>query len=260
MADQEAGAVPKDQKGSWMSFLKSISTFSGDLYSLTAPSFILSPTSLAEFPSYWGEPSALFAEMSKGKTPEDRALKVLRWFLATLKGQFTTRETQTGSEKKPLNPILGELFLGTYDDGRLVLTAEQVSHHPPVTAYFLENKDAGVSLQGHCAQKTSFSARQILVKQVGHAFIKIKLADGGIETYLITLPTLRIEGLWYGSPYIELADTSYIQGSNGILSTIEYKGKGYFSGKSHSFKATISGGSKTQVIEGMPTPSAVRSH
>ena len=57
------------------------------------------------------------------------------------------------------------------------------------------------------------------------------------ETYLITLPRLRIDGLWYGSPYIELADTSYIVGG-GHITTIEFKGKGYFSGKSHTFKAT----------------------
>lgn len=57
--------------------------------------------------------------------------------------------------------------------------------------------------------------------------------------YLITLPRLRIDGLWYGSPYIELCETSHIVGG-GFVSGIEYKGKGYFSGKSHSFKATVS--------------------
>lgn len=39
----------------WGAFLKSIASFSGDLSSLTAPPFILSPVSLSEFPSYWGE-------------------------------------------------------------------------------------------------------------------------------------------------------------------------------------------------------------
>ena len=42
----------------------------------------------------------------------------------------------------------------------------------------------------------------------------------------------------YGSPYIELSETSYIIGG-GYISHIEYKGKGYFSGKSHVFKATV---------------------
>ena len=100
MAEGEDGAaVPKEQKGSWMSFLKQIASFSGDLSSLTAPSFILSPTSLVEFSAYWGEPDADFANIATGKSPEERCLLVLKWFILTLKGQYTRRETTTGSEK-----------------------------------------------------------------------------------------------------------------------------------------------------------------
>lgn len=88
------------------------------------------------------------------------------------------------------------------------------------------------------------------MKQVGHATLTVTLPDGQKESYLITLPRLAIEGLWYGSPYIELSETSYIQCSSGWLSTIKYQGKGYFSGKSHTFKATltppIGAGSGTQ--------------
>ncbi|KAG1744475.1 hypothetical protein EDB19DRAFT_2023869 [Suillus lakei] len=35
------------------------------------------------------------------------------------------------------------------------------------------------------------------------------------------LPRLRIDGIWYGSPYIELAETADIQSSTGWLSTDE---------------------------------------
>jgi len=84
--------------------------------------------------------------------------------------------------------------------------------------------------------------------------LTVALSNGKEEEYLITLPRLRIDGLWYGSPYIELAETSYIQSSSGWLSTIEYKGKGYFSGKSHTFKATVTPpvymSGTTHVIEG----------
>jgi oxysterol-binding protein-related protein 9/10/11 len=58
----------------------------------------------------------------------------------------------------------------------------------------------------------------------------------------------------YGSPYIELAETSHIVSKNYVCS-IEYKGKGYFSGKSHSFKATLTPtpgmSGKEHVIEGL---------
>jgi hypothetical protein len=116
-----------------------------------------------------------------------------------------------------------------------------VSHHPPVTAYHLQNAKAGVSLEGHSGQKSSFSGRSINVKQVGHAVLRVPSADKKGETlYLITLPHLVIEGIVWGAPYIELSQASYICSSSGYLSTINYAGKGYFSGKAHTFKATIS--------------------
>lgn len=43
-----------------------------------------------------------------------------------------------GSEKKPLNPVLGELFYGVWPDengrGETKLIVEQVSHHPPIVS------------------------------------------------------------------------------------------------------------------------------
>jgi len=239
MTKEEVDQVPAAQKSGWSSFLKSIASASGDLSSMTAPSFILSPTSLSEFPSYWGEPTELFSAISAGTSPEDRQLRVTKWFISTLSGQFTRREKETGSEKKPLNPFLGEQFNGQWNNGEIVLHTEQVSHHPPVTAYFLENASKGVSLEGNCAQKTTFSARTLSIRQVGHAILRVKLADGTVESYLITLPKLKIEGLWYGAPYVELDGTSYIQASHGAVTTIKYSGKGWVSGKSHSFTAEV---------------------
>lgn len=58
------------------------------------------------------------------------------------------------------------------------------------------------------------------MKQVGHAVLTVNLPGGGKEEYLITLPKLRIEGLWYGSPYIELAESSYVASSTGWVSTV----------------------------------------
>lgn len=242
----DAGAgVPQNQRSSWMTFVKSIASATGDLSSMTAPPFILSPVSLTEYPSYWGERPELFAAIADGYSPEDRHLRVLKWFISTLKGQYTSRNDQMGSEKKPLNPTLGEYFVGHWDPpagskiGQQTLVVEQVSHHPPITAYVIENASKGLVLQGHNAQKTSFSAGAIIVKQIGHAVLTVKLPTGVEETYLLDLPRLRIDGIWYGSPYIELTDSSHIASSTGYLSVIDYKGKGYFSGKSHSFKAHV---------------------
>src|ERR1700761_5518317 len=92
---------------------QSARAFKGDLSSISAPAFILSPTSLTEFPSYWCEDPSLFVAPAKQESPVLRALAVLNWYLRTLRAQWVKR---TGMKKKPLNPILGELFLGHWDD------------------------------------------------------------------------------------------------------------------------------------------------
>lgn len=135
---------------------------------MTAPSFILSPTSLLEFGAYWGEPvddllavsdASLGAADDEHDRDEERHLRILRYFLLTLPGQYTTRSTDYGSEKKPINPVLGEQFFGQWRDGQLKLVAEQVSHHPPVSAYRLDAPQHGLTLQGHSAQKVTRPAR-----------------------------------------------------------------------------------------------------
>lgn len=214
-----------------------MASFNGDLSSMTAPAFILSTTSLTEFSAYWAEMPSLLVAPAAERDPQRRAMLVLKWFLSTLKQQYATRNEKLGSEKKPLNPFLGELFLGTWNDasGETTLVSEQVSHHPPVTAYAINNASHGVRLTGYNAQKASFG-RTINVKQIGHAILHL---DAYNEDYLITLPSLHIEGLITGSPYVELNKSTYIISSTGFTSRVDYSGKGWVSGKKNSFTATL---------------------
>lgn len=256
--NEEGGAVPAAAKSSWGPFLKSIASFNGDLASLTAPPFIISSTSLTEYSSYWAEHPGIFTAPAREKDPEKRSLLVLKWFLSTLKQSYSSRSEKLGSEKKPLNPFLGELFLGTWKDesdkiGDTVLISEQVSHHPPVTAYAILNEKNGVKLEGYNGQKASFARGTISVKQIGHSKYHLKEFN---EDYLISLPSLHIEGIVYGSPYVELNRSTTITSSTGYISKIDYSGKGWVSGKKNSFTATMSKeGSKDAlyIIEGQWT-------
>jgi hypothetical protein len=130
--EKEGAGVSAQNRGSWSAFLKSIASFSGDLSSLTAPPFILSSTSLVEFSSYWAEHPRIFVAPAQEKDPQKRALLVLKWFLSTLKQSYASRSEKFGNEKKPLNPFLGELFLGKWEDeaGTTELVSEQVRFVP----------------------------------------------------------------------------------------------------------------------------------
>lgn len=99
---------------------------------MTAPPFILSSTSLTEYSAYWAEHPAVFVAPAREADPEKRALLVLKWFLTTLHQQYCSRSEKLGSEKKPLNPFLGELFIGKWladsdpELGETKLISEQV--------------------------------------------------------------------------------------------------------------------------------------
>ncbi|KAF9905068.1 glycerol ethanol, ferric requiring protein [Linnemannia zychae] len=234
-------AIPEGQKDSLSSFVATLASFSGDLSSLTCPSFLLSSVSLLEYSQYWGDHPKLFASISKGQTPEERLLNTTRWFISTLFGSYSSRSTTAGMEKKPYNPVLGEQYFaqwtGDEETGDTVLKAEQVSHHPPIMGFHLENKKAGVILEGHCGQKSRFAMPAgIDVSQTGHAIVTVPQFN---EHYLVTLPNLNIRGMVTGRPSVELSGTTYIVSSSGLLTTIEYSTKGYFSGERHSFKATL---------------------
>lgn len=114
------------------------------------------------------------------------------------------------------------------------------SHHPPATAYSITNRDTGTHLEGYNAQKATFS-RTINVKQIGHAVLTVPFPDGTTppETYLITLPSLHIEGLLYGTPFVELNSSSYITSSSGYTAKLSYTGKGWLSGDKNSVSATL---------------------
>ena len=97
---------------------------------MTAPPFILGTISLTEFSAYWTEHPSIFVAPASEPDPAKRALLVLKWFLTTLKSSYSTRNDKYGSEKKPLNPFLGELFLGKWEDaaGTTQLVSEQVRY------------------------------------------------------------------------------------------------------------------------------------
>lgn len=120
----------------------------------------------------------------------------------------------------------------------LKLTTSRQSHHPPATAYSITNLPTGVHLEGYNAQKATFT-KTINIKQIGHAILTVPTLSGEKETYLISLPSLHVEGLFVGSPFIELNSASYITSSSGFTAKIDYAGKGWLSGKKNSFTATL---------------------
>ncbi|KAI0473576.1 Oxysterol-binding protein [Xylariaceae sp. FL0804] len=231
----------QQQKSAWFQFMKSLATYRGDLVSLPAPPFLLAPVSMVEYSAYWAEHPRLFVAPAREEDPARRALLVLQWFLSTLREQHASRDESGRRRKmKPLNPILGEFFLGRWEDdeddvGTTRLVSEQVSHHPPATAYRIWNERNGVQLEGHVAPRAHFTST-VNIERKGYSLYHLDRFD---ETHWITMPPAHVEGLVTFQLAPECSGTSYIRSSAGFTTRVEYSGKGWLKGQSHSFVATV---------------------
>ena len=203
-AVQENGAngdnVMASNKGSLKDFLLSIASMTGDLSNITAPPFVLDTKSVVEIPSFWAENPALFVQPAMSEDPAERAMYVLKNFLAGMKSQCYMGHSEAEGVKKPLNAFLGELFLGHWEDeklGNTYLVSEQISHHPPITACRVWNPKMGVIAEGFNRQKVTFSWSHMAVYISSQGFA-LKTIEKYNEHYLIPLPNFKVKGVLSG--------------------------------------------------------------
>ncbi|KAK6523209.1 hypothetical protein TWF694_006101 [Orbilia ellipsospora] len=220
----------------FLSYLPNIRT--ADLSTISAPTPLLAPKSTVEYPSLVTLHHNLFLLPTTQSDPLDRAVSILENYIATLKVQSeacqqpTTspdsyNEGATGQLKKPLNPFLGELFLAKArgsDNSETEVVCEQVGHHPPTTASYINNKSHGISVQAHLTQSTTFTptTASITITQTGHALTTIKNHS---EHHLATFPSLRIKGLFsfgIGGVSSEYTGRCQIVSSSGYITRVAF--------------------------------------
>ena len=68
----------------------------------------------------------------------------------------------------------------------LIVTLPQVSHHPPISAFYVECAARRISFNGHIYTKSSFLGMSVAVHNVGEG--RITLMDHG-EDYVATFPS-----------------------------------------------------------------------
>lgn len=237
-----------------------MSSVSGDLSNVTAPPFFLAPSSVVEVGHCWSQRPGVFAAPALEPDEAKRSLLVLRMVLIAMRSQFYVAGSPTVSIKKPLNAFLGELFLASWthmpnskvkkeknnglglgmnsgDDkpSSTRLVAEQVSHHPPITAMAIIDDEHGIRADGYARVEMTFSS-SVDIRQVGHAIVSIDKYD---EKYLIPLPDVKVRGFLSGRLYPEVLGTYTIVSSSGYVSEMTFSGAGVFRGKKNTFEAKM---------------------
>lgn len=107
---------------------------------------------LRKSPCLYTAPHAILITLSQAPQPCSRRVRPLPFALALTLALILKTE--------PNRLFYGQWPASPPSQGRTDLLVEQVSHHPPITAYVIENKVKGLRLHGHNAQKTSFSGTQ----------------------------------------------------------------------------------------------------
>jgi hypothetical protein len=77
--------------------------------------------------------------------------------------------------KKPLNPILGEIFTGYWDypDGtKGYYISEQTSHHPPKSSYFFMAPEHDIRIDGTLKPRSKFLGNSAASMMEGIAVLR----------------------------------------------------------------------------------------
>ena len=98
---------------------------------------------------------------------------------------------------------------------------EQTSHHPPLSAYFIDCPARGLTARGYDQISAKFTGTAVRVVPSGYnRGIFINLAKRDNEEYQLTHVAASLGGLLRGSLAISVADTAYITCPNTKLKAI----------------------------------------
>jgi hypothetical protein len=180
-------------------------------------------------------PTTELYKASSYESPEDRIFAIAKSFLPVFHSQIRKGKSEGG---KPYNPILGEQFFATWTHPEFGVTTakcEQVSHHPPVSACFIENMQCNFEIEATQMWKVSFGLNSIAVQTYGPAFIRLPLHG---EEYKMKFPDMQGKNLIFGTTISCPADELRFKCDKTQLELVikfvsEEKIKGYLSKSNH---------------------------
>ncbi|XP_078045220.1 oxysterol-binding protein-related protein 8 isoform X7 [Augochlora pura] len=195
-----------------------------DLSKVVLPTFILEPRSFLEklADSYY------HADLLSQAVLEDDAFTrmkgVVKWYLS---GFYKKPQ----GLKKPYNPLLGETFRCYWqhpNGSRTFYIAEQLSHHPPISGFYVTNRQDGFTISTTIIAKSKFYGNSTSAVLDGVAILTM-LPRG--EDYTMTIPYAHCKGIFMGTLSMELGGKVQINcEKTGYHTEIEFKLKPFLGG------------------------------
>uniref|UniRef100_UPI00358DF730 oxysterol-binding protein-related protein 8-like isoform X3 n=1 Tax=Myxine glutinosa TaxID=7769 RepID=UPI00358DF730 len=209
--------VSEENKGLIWTLLKQVRP-GMDLSKVVLPTFILEPRSFLDKLSDYYYHADLLSKASLEENAYMRMKKVVQWYLS---GFYKKPK----GLKKPYNPIIGEIFRCLWvhpeTDSKTFYIAEQVSHHPPVSAFYISNRKDGFCISGSILAKSKFYGNSLSAILDGEGTLTF-LNRG--EDYIMTMPYAHCKGILLGTMTLEFGGKVMIEcEKTGYKAEVEFK-------------------------------------
>ncbi|XP_046405651.1 oxysterol-binding protein-related protein 8 isoform X8 [Ischnura elegans] len=195
-----------------------------DLSKVVLPTFILEPRSFLDRLS----DSYYHVDLLSKAVLEDDAFTRMKW---VVKWYLSGLYKKPKGLRKPYNPILGETFRCFWkhpNGSRTFYLSEQVSHHPPVSAFYVTNRQDGFCISASILAKSKFYGNSTSAILEGVAILTL-LPRG--EEYSLTIPYAHCKGILVGTLTMELGGKVAIEcEKTGYRTEIEFKLKPFLGG------------------------------
>ncbi|XP_051232168.1 oxysterol-binding protein-related protein 1 isoform X1 [Dicentrarchus labrax] len=146
---------------------------------------------------------------------------------------------------KPFNPLLGETFELVRDDLGFRLISEQVSHHPPVSAFHAEGLKQDFVFHGSIYPKLKFWGKSVEAEPKGIITLELPKYN---EAYTWTNPTCCVHNIIVGQLWIEqYGNVEVINHRTGEKCCLNFKPCGLFGKELHKVEGYILDKSKKKM-------------
>eukprot|EP01111_Echinosteliopsis_oligospora_P010308 TRINITY_DN3182_c1_g1_i3.p1 TRINITY_DN3182_c1_g1~~TRINITY_DN3182_c1_g1_i3.p1 ORF type:complete len:338 (-),score=77.66 TRINITY_DN3182_c1_g1_i3:227-1240(-) len=213
-------------------------SYGQDLTRIAFPSEFLNPYSILELAGvrYLSRFESLMIANTQAE-PAQRMLHTVHYYLATL--------FQSKMYRKPYNPVVGESHycFSEQRGSNTQFIAEQVTHHPPVSAFHINNDKDSIEVEGIISFGVKFHMNSVTVGTAGNLRVSLHRHH---EDYIFnkSIPDLLIKNVVLGTRQTKWQKTVEVEcKQSGCKCKITFTD----SGSSEKIEGVITKDGKTQL-------------
>ncbi|KAK3562418.1 hypothetical protein QTP86_033559 [Hemibagrus guttatus] len=209
-----------------------------ELSKITMPVIFNEPLSFLQRLTEYMEHTYLIQQANDSTDSIERMKCVAAFAVSAVASQWE----RTG---KPFNPLLGETYELVREDLGFRVISEQVSHHPPVSAFHAEGLQTDFVFHGSIYPKLKFWGKSVEAEPKGIMTLELPKYN---EAYTWTNPTCCVHNIIVGQLWIEqYGNVEVINHRTGEKCCLSFKPCGLFGKELHKVEGYILDKSKKKV-------------